>query len=236
MTSPAAAPSPSAARSDGRRRAALSLDAILTEAIALLDADGEAALTFRALAARLGGGVASIYWYVETKDDLLAKAADRTLESVLEATAGFTSAPDPVDDLREIATAFYRALDARPWLAQFFMRDTGGQPNATRFYEHLGQQVLRLGLTPRQSLDAVSAILGFTIGTAADLGRRGGAERGERDAERVATAAAVWRELPSDEYPFVAYIVEEFARHDDAEQVRAGLNLLLAGLRLQASG
>jgi hypothetical protein len=29
-------------------------------------------------------------------------------------------------------------------------------------------------------------------------------------------------------------IVDEFAGHDDADQFRAGLDLLLAGLRLQA--
>ena len=37
-------------------------------------------------------------------------------------------------------------------------------------------------------------------------------------------------------YPFVHHIVDEFAGHDDTDQFRAGLDLLLAGLRLQASG
>lgn len=45
----------------GRRRASHSMEAVITEAVALLDEAGEPALTFRALAARLGGGVASIY-------------------------------------------------------------------------------------------------------------------------------------------------------------------------------
>jgi hypothetical protein len=36
------------------------MDAVVSEAVVLLDEAGEAALTFRALAARLGGGVASI--------------------------------------------------------------------------------------------------------------------------------------------------------------------------------
>ena len=54
-----------------RRRASHSLDSVLTEAVALLDESGEQALTFRALAARLGGGVASIYWYVSSRDELL---------------------------------------------------------------------------------------------------------------------------------------------------------------------
>jgi hypothetical protein len=42
-----------------------------------------------------------------------------------------------------------------------------------------------------------------------------------------------WRRLDPDAFPFVHSIVDEFAGHDDAEQFRAGLDLLLAGLRLQ---
>ena len=53
-------------RSPRARRASHSLEAVVAEAVALLDEAGEQALTFRALAARLGGGVASIYWYVSS--------------------------------------------------------------------------------------------------------------------------------------------------------------------------
>jgi hypothetical protein len=47
-------------------------------------------------------------------------------------------------------------------------------------------------------------------------------------------AAEQWRQLDPDEYPFIHHIVDEFATHIDADQFRAGLDLLLAGLRLQA--
>src|SRR6478752_5690014 len=67
----------------GRQRASHSLDAVVTEAVALLDEAGEPALTFRALAARLGTGVGSIYWYVSSKDELLDRAADHVMGDVL---------------------------------------------------------------------------------------------------------------------------------------------------------
>ena len=54
--------------------------------------------------------------------------------------------------------------------------------------------------------------------------------------EFIAHYAGQWRELDPEAYPFVHHIIEEFARHDDREQFRAGLDLLLAGLRLQAGG
>ena len=50
--------------------------------------------------------------------------------------------------VRSIAVALFDAIAERPWLSAYFMRDTGLQPNALLLYERLGEQVLRLGLTP----------------------------------------------------------------------------------------
>ena len=221
----------------GRRRASHSGEAVISAAVALLDEAGEPALTFRALAARLGGGVASIYWYVSSKDELLDRASDHVLAGVLATTQRAGRSDDPIDDLRVIALALFDAIADRPWLSAYFMRDTGVQPNALALYEQLGQQVLRLELTPRQSFHAVSAVLGFVIGIAADLGQQPPAEvldgTVSRD-EYIGRFADQWRALDPRAFPFVHHIVDEFAGHDDAEQFRAGLDLLLAGLRLQA--
>ena len=220
----------------GRRRASHSLDAVLSEAVALLDTSGEQALTFRALAGRLGGGAASIYWYVSSKDELLDRAADHVLADVLAAVQDVGTG-DPVDDLRTMALRIFDAIVERPWLGAYFMRNTEVQPNALAIYERLGEQVLRLDLTPRQSFHAVSAVVGFVVGTAADMGQQPPEEvlsgAVGRD-EYLARYAAQWRELDPATFPFVHRVVDEFAGHDDAEQFRAGLDLILAGLRLQA--
>ena len=50
----------------------------------------------------------------------------------------------------------------------------------------------------------------------------------------LADFAAQWRALDAAEYPFIHHVVDVFADHDDTAQFRAGLDLLLAGLRLQA--
>ncbi|MCF8571280.1 TetR/AcrR family transcriptional regulator C-terminal domain-containing protein [Gordonia sp. HY002] len=221
----------------GRRRASHSMETVIGETVALLDEAGEAALTFRALAARLGGGVASIYWYVDNRDELLDRATDHVLGGVVEQTDEFADTDDPISDLRAVAVALFDAVVERPWLGRYLMRDNGTQPNGMRMYEALGQQVMRLGLGPREAFHGVSAVLGFVIGTATDLGQqvpaevRDGTVSGE---ELIARAADQWRSLDPDEYPFVHYIVDEFATHDDADQFRAGLDLVLAGLRLQA--
>ena len=59
-----------------RRTDALSKERIVAAAIEILDTEGEAALTFRALAARLATGSGAIYWHVANKDELLAAATD----------------------------------------------------------------------------------------------------------------------------------------------------------------
>lgn len=221
----------------GRRRASHSMETVIGEAVALLDEAGESALTFRALAARLGGGAASIYWYVSNKDELLDRASDHVLGDVLTQTNEFEGSDDPIADLRAIAVALFDAVADRPWLGAYLMRDTGAQPNGLLLYESLGRQVLRLNLTPRQSFHAVSAVLGYVIGTAADLGQQPPAEVLDgtigRD-EYTERQADSWRALDPEEFAFVHFITDEFAHHDDADQFRAGLDLLLAGLRLQA--
>jgi AcrR family transcriptional regulator len=234
------APRPQArqgAAPDGRRRASHSLEAVVSEAVRLLDEAGEPALTFRALAGRLGGGVASIYWYVASKDELLDRATDHVLGGVLAATDHLSGADDPIDDLRAIAVALFDAVVERPWLGAYFMRSTATQPNGLKLYERVGQQVLRLGLTPRQSFHAVSAVIGFVVGTAADLGQEPPREVVEGELTREAYLdryAQEWRRTDPATFPFLHHVIDEFTGHDDAEQFRAGLDLLLAGLRLQA--
>lgn len=219
-----------------RVRTTHSLDSVLAGAVALLDEHGAQGLTIRALAARLGGGAGSVYWYVSGREELLDLAADSVLAGVLDQVADVGS-DDPIDDLRTIATATFDAIADRPWLGAYAMRDTGTQEHSLKLYEKIGEQVLRLDLTPRQSFHATSAIVGFVVGTAADMGQElpeavASGEMGRDD--YLAQATAQWRLLDPGEFPFVHRIIDEFASHDDRDQFRAGLDLLLAGLALQA--
>lgn len=230
-------PRPDPTATTGRRRASHSLEAVLAEAVTLLDEAGEQALTFRALATRLGGGVASIYWYVANKDELLERAADHALAPVLATIEAQPATEDPVEDLRTMALTFFDAVVDRPWLASYFMRNTEVQENALALYERFGQQTLRLDLTDRQRFHAVSAVVGVVLGAAVDLGQDPPEEvlRGAvgRD-EFLGRAADQWRRLDPERFPFVHAIVGEFETHDDVDQFRAALDLTLAGLRLQA--
>ena len=227
-----------AAGQRGRRRASHSLDAVLTEAIVILDESGEPALTFRALAARLGGGVASIYWYVASRDELLDRATEEVMGQVLADTEVLTHGPDPIANVRALSLALFDEFVRRPWFGQFMLRNTGLQPNSMLMFDRLGQQLLRLELTPRQRFHAVSSIISYVVGVAVDLAQPPPQEfldSGLAPSEFLAMYAERWRALDPATYPFAHQIADEFSTHDDLEVFRSGLDLLLAGLRLQAT-
>jgi AcrR family transcriptional regulator len=79
----------------------------------ILDADGEGALTFRALAAHLSTGSGAIHWHVADKSDLLATATDGVLARVL--TEASTDG-EPREALRAFALGLLDAIDAHPWV------------------------------------------------------------------------------------------------------------------------
>ena len=175
---------------------------------------------------------------MSNKDELRDKASDFFVGKVFEQTGRFTGEADPIGNLRGMAITAFDAICERPWLADRFMQGTVKQPNSLRLYERFGQQVLRLGLTPLQSFHAVSAVLGFVVGTAADLGQEPPPEVVDGRVSRqefFEHAVAQWRALDPAEFPFMHHILEEFAEHEDRDQFAAGLDLLLAGLRLQAT-
>ncbi|WP_327722724.1 TetR family transcriptional regulator [Streptomyces sp. NBC_00490] len=213
------------------------MESVLAEAVALLDEAGAPALTFRALAQRLGGGVASIYWYVANKDELLDRAADYAIGPVLADVEKIPLGDDPIGDLRAMAITLFDAIVQRPWLSSYFMRNTSIQNNTLGLYEKLGQQTLRLNLTAPQRFHAVSAIVGVVVGSAVDLGQEPTQEMLDGAVDRdeyLHRVAQDWRELDPQEFPFVHEIVDEFDGHDDVDQFRSALELTLTGLRLQA--
>ncbi|MEV4347581.1 TetR/AcrR family transcriptional regulator C-terminal domain-containing protein [Actinoplanes sp. NPDC049596] len=225
------------ARPRGRQRASHSLDTVLGEAIAILDEGGEPALTFRALATRLGGGVASIYWYVKSRDELIELATEEVMGRVLADSEPLTHGPDPLANVRALALALFDEAVRRPWFGQFMLRNRGMQANSMAMFERVGRQLMELDLTPRQRFHAVSSIISYVVGVAVDLAQpppREFLESGMAPSEFLAMYADRWRALDPDEYPFAHQVAGEIATHDDVDVFRSGLDLLLAGLRLQA--
>jgi AcrR family transcriptional regulator len=210
-----------------RRADALSKDRIVEAAIEILDADGESALTVRALSARLATGSGAIYWHVANKDDLLAAITDDVIARVMTDVA---SGAGPREAIRGIALGVFDAIDAHPWVGAQLSREPW-QSAVLQILESVGEQLQALGVPERAQFNCASALVNYVLGLAGQYAA--GARLLARDTDRSAfltTVAARWAQLDPAEYPFIHQVATQLPGHDDREQFLAGIDLILAGI------
>lgn len=214
-------------RGPGRRAVALSKTRIVQEAVAILDAEGEQALTFRALARRLATGPGAIYWHIADKVELLEAA---TSAVVSKALAPGIDSQDPKAAIRTIALELYDAVDAHPWAgAQFFRSPWQG--TALQISEGIGRSLVALGAPAHTRFNAWSTLLHYILGVAGQ--NAANARQAPRDVDRTAFLAAVadrWTQTDPAAYPFMHEVAAQLPRHDDREQFLAGVDLILLGV------
>jgi AcrR family transcriptional regulator len=210
-----------------RRADALSKERIVGAAIGILDADGEGALTFRALAARLATGSGAIYWHVASKDELLAAATDDVIASVMTEAAG---GADPREAIRAAALGVFDAIDAHPWVGAQLSREPW-QSAVQQIFESIGGQLQALGVPERAQFDCASALLNYVLGLAGQYAAAARLLARETDRSAfLATVATRWAQLDPARYPFMRQVATQLAGHDDREQFLAGIDLILAGI------
>jgi AcrR family transcriptional regulator len=210
-----------------RRSEALSRDRIVGAAIELLDAKGESALTFRALAARLSTGGGAIYWHVANKEELLDAAAEDVIAEVM---AESNDGTEPRAAVRAIALRAFDAIDAHPWVGSEMSSAPSGSA-MLRIFEGVGVQLQALGVPQRMQFDCASALVNYILGVVGQ--NAANARRLPRGTDRTAflrSVAARWTQRDPAEYPFVHEVAAQLADHDDREQFVAAVDLILAGI------
>jgi AcrR family transcriptional regulator len=210
-----------------RRTDALSKERIVETAIEILDTDGESALTFRAITARLATGAGAIYHHVASKDELLAATTDHVIARVMTEVV---SGAQPRDAIRAVALGVFDAIDAHPWVGTELSREPW-QFATMQILESVGEQLQVLGVPGRAQFDCASALVNYVLGLAGQYAAaaRLSAQQTDRSAF-LATVAARWRRLDPAQYPFVHQMAAQLPGHDDREQFLAGINLILAGI------
>lgn len=136
----------------------------ITEAtVRLLDAEGLARFSMRRLAAELSVTAMSVYWYVDTKDDLL--------ELALDAAFGELRLPGPEEtgedwrgQLRALAGEYRALLVRHPWLSPLAGRYLNIGPNALGFSGRVQQIMRRSGLPAHGITGAIAAVFQFVYG------------------------------------------------------------------------
>ncbi|MGW2221014.1 TetR/AcrR family transcriptional regulator C-terminal domain-containing protein, partial [Nonomuraea sp. NPDC001684] len=144
-------------RKDAKPR--LTLDRIVTEAVALLDEEGVAGLTMRRLAERLDTGSTTLYWHVRTKEDVLDLA--------LDAVFGEVPLPGGHDDwqaaARDLMDGWRAALLRHSWSATILDRPLMG-PHALERTEFLYRTLSGAGLDgPQAAYSLSNYVMGSVI-------------------------------------------------------------------------
>ncbi len=220
----------------------------------MLDAHGVRGLTLRGLAAELGGGLGSIYWYVSGKYELLELACDELIGRALDAADTeerlVPSPPmevdlgtddeavlDAVRSLRRVGLALFDQMDRHPWLAAQAQLGGAERSNGLRVWESMGRPLAAMGLTERQQFHGSTALTGYVVGVAAEMSLQDrAADPDLPKGEQLDLVVGRWQSPDYDDFPWIRSMTEQFRGHDDIVQFAAGLDLLLLGLVRQAQG
>jgi AcrR family transcriptional regulator len=211
-----------------RREDSLSRERIIEASIELLDASGEAGLTFRALSERLATGPGAIYGHIANKSDLVTAACDAVIARTLVEPV---SSADPEAVVRSLALGLFDVIDAHPWVGAALTFAPGHLP-AVRILERLGQQVAALGVPAAERWATVSALLSYILG----VGGQNSANSNYAQKHALVrsdfldSVAVTWSRLDAVDFPFTRSMAGPLREHDDRVDFLAGVDLILRGI------
>ncbi|MEV4640517.1 helix-turn-helix domain-containing protein [Actinoplanes sp. NPDC049548] len=203
-------------------------------AIETLDAGGVDALTFRSLASQLSTGSGAIYHHVANKEDLLTAAADAVMTSVLDGAAAAAGA-DASQGVRAVVLGVFDAISAHPWVGTQ-LAAAPWQPAVLRLFDRVGAELDALGVPERAQFDAASVLVHHVLGVAsqydagAHLASAQPGGRFDRSAFLDGATSALTGEVDAADLPFLTRVVRQLQNHDDREQFRAGVEIILVGI------
>jgi len=148
-------------RTPGRMRG-LSRADIVDVAVAIADAEGTEAVSMRRIARDLRVGAMSLYWHVESKEELH--------QLMLETVQAEIEAPAPSGDWRTDLAAYARntraALLRHPWAIDSFNNGPPSGPNDARNAERLIGALSGLGLDAKTTMWVLSTLGTYVTGAA----------------------------------------------------------------------
>ncbi|MFI9401232.1 TetR/AcrR family transcriptional regulator [Nocardia sp. NPDC052316] len=141
---------------------ALSLEGIVAEAIALVDAEGLANLSMQRLAERLGFTKMSLYRYVPSKEQLTALMLDAAMGTPPDNAAlqDVPSAERWRAGLRRWGEAIYQRYSAHPWVIELTVGARPFGPNEMGWLESALVALADTGLTGPEQLDTIVLVNG----------------------------------------------------------------------------
>ncbi len=158
----------STARPRGRPKK-VTAEEIAGAALALLDAEGLEAVSFRRVAGELGVSHMTLYSYLDSKEALLDAVVARALDvPELSAPHGPWN-----ESLREVLVEIHDALVARPRIAELMLTHSPDGPWMRAIRERLLALLKPAGFSRAQTVDAISVLVNYVLGTAMVEASRG---------------------------------------------------------------
>ena len=170
------------------RPAKRSRDEITAAALAIADREGLDAVSMRRVAADLGTGAASLYRYVETREDLLDLMIDATgAEYVFLRASG-----DWLADVLEIGDQARAIMRRHPWLPSLLITRSVLGPNGLVLLEHVLDALAPHPAGTAAKLEAF-AMLSTVTAVFVHNELTGGSDRQQRNAAYLRHALATGR-------------------------------------------
>jgi AcrR family transcriptional regulator len=199
-----------------RKRSQLSREKIAVAALAIADAEGFQAVSMRRVAQELNAGTMSLYYYVKTKDDLVAVMDDALMGEVLlpSLPKGWKRA------ITEIATRTHLLYLRHPWALVSMLSAPPGL-NAMRHMEQCLEALAETSMSEEEKLTLLALVDDFVFGHAL----REAADDTTIDIE-FATA-----QMGTGAFPRLAKAFGRGRKCARSDRFEVGLRLLLKGAR-----
>jgi AcrR family transcriptional regulator len=215
-------------------RQQLDLDEIVAIGIAIADTSGLAAVSTRAVAARLDKTAMALYPYVGTKDNLLALMQDQA-----SAMPTWPDPPSLTDALRAWSSALFEVYLAHPWLTERPWSQASQGPNEQDWLERL-LGILAAGQVPADRQATTVTMLYATVRATASTAAAYRTLDEQGAAEWIAVASATRAQIPdlTARYPLSTSLVPVTPdwRDNPRAAVTAAIALLAPALTRNASG
>lgn len=206
----------------------LTVEAIVTAAIDLVEAEGLAALSMRQVAARLGVGTATLYTYLPGKAELTAL--------MLDAVTGDGPLPHEwPGDWRAKLTSWARddweAYRRHPWILELSSAGVAPGPNQLRWLDSALRSLDGTGLTEAEKVAVIESIDGYVRGLATLHQPPDGTTTDGATATEIERRNRLLRELVDfTQYPALAQAIRKGAVPYVKDQFEFGLQRLLDGV------
>ena len=207
-------------------RERLNRQRVLEAALAIVDAEGLAALTMRRLGGELGVEAMSLYRHVPNKEALLDGIVELI---VLEIEVPADDSGDWAEAWRHVGRSYRQAALAHPNAFPLVTMRPLNTPEALRRIDAAYNLLRRSGLDEQMSMVAFRTLASYTRGFA--LEEVTGRALGARAYDAVNRLDP--RDLPVDEFPRISELATRLVTADHGAVFESGLDLIITGLRAE---